>query len=477
MQHTTIRFVHASDLHLERPVGGLSEAPDHLRQILVDAPYLAAQRVFDCAVAEAVDFVILAGDVVDAARAGARAVAFLDEQFRRLAHHGISVYWAGGNAEQSEQLADMPQAWPNVHLFPAGRVERIVHRRGDTPVASVLGTSRRKGQPVRLDQFCAEPDGLPSIGVLYGCPPAPAVLRSGLCYLALGGRHQRGQLPMAKQTPTVSSGPKGQRRRAVQSENQDHRGKPSRNVKTQLVNAQCATAHRPGVLAHFPGTPQGRCAEHPGPYGCTLVEIDGQRTHSRFVPTDAVRWIDARLTIDATTTRQRLEELLRQEVQAMRESAPALDLLICWRISGNGQLAGQLRCDPLAEELLAWLRREFGYGPPACWSVSIQTEPHRSALAKASEEQTVLGDLLRALQQLHQNPQQPLELESMVDRRLLPPKVFQLLCKPGPRRRAQLLEEAAQLAMKLLGAEPTGAEPTGAEGTGAEAASAEAASA
>jgi len=458
VQHTTVRFVHASDLHLERPVGGLSEAPDHLRQVLVDAPYLAAQRVFDCAVAEAVDFVVLAGDVVDAARAGARAVAFLDEQFGRLAQHGIRVYWAGGNAEQPEQWSDMFQAWPNVHLFPAGQVERLVHRRGDTAVACLSGTSRRKGQPVRLAQFGPDPDGLPSIGVLYGCPAAPAVLRRGLCYLALGGRHQRGDLPMTEQPPTAASGTNGQRQRAAQSEKQDHRGKPSRNFKTQPSMAQ-----RLAVLAHFPGTPQGRCAEHLGPHGCTLVETDGQRTHTRFIPTDAVRWIDARLTIDETATRQRLEELLREQVQAMRRSAPAVDLLVCWRIVGDGQLASQLCRGPLADELLAWLRREFGYGPPACWSVSIQTEPDRSAIARSCEEQTVLGDLLRALQQFEQHPQQPLELESMVDRRLLPPQVFQLLCKPGQRRRAQLLEEAAQLAMKLLGTETTGAEGTSAE--------------
>jgi exonuclease SbcD len=463
VQHTTVRFVHASDLHLERPVGGLTEAPDHLRQILVDAPYLAAQRVFDCAVAEAVDFVILAGDVVDAARAGARALAFLDEQFGRLAQHGIRVYWAGGNAEQPEQWSDMLQAWPNVHLFPAGQVERLVHRRSDTAVACLLGTSRHKRQPVRLAQFCPDPDGLPSIGVLYGCPATPAVLRRGMCYLALGGRHQRGDLPMTEQPPTAGSVANGQRQRAAQAEKQDNRGKPSRIFKMQLSNAQLSMAHRPAVLAHFPGTPQGRCAEHLGPHGCTLVETDGQRTRTRFMPTDAVRWIDARLTIDETTTRQRLEELLREQVQAMRQSAPAVDLLVCWRIIGDGQIVGQLRSGPLAEELLAWLRLEFGYGPPACWSVSIQTEPDRSALAKASEEQTVLGDLLRALQQLEQHPQQPLELESMVEQRLLPPKVFQLLCKPGHRRRTQLLQEAAELAIKLLGTQAPGADGTSAE--------------
>ena len=50
------RFLHASDLHLEQPLAGLDEIPDHLRDRLVDAPLAAARSVFDAAVAEAVDF-------------------------------------------------------------------------------------------------------------------------------------------------------------------------------------------------------------------------------------------------------------------------------------------------------------------------------------------------------------------------------------------------------------------------------------
>ena len=54
------RFIHASDFHLERPPRGLTEVPDHLRAPFVDAPYRAAERVFDAAIKERVDFVVLA---------------------------------------------------------------------------------------------------------------------------------------------------------------------------------------------------------------------------------------------------------------------------------------------------------------------------------------------------------------------------------------------------------------------------------
>ena len=70
----TVRLLHASDLHLERVPTGLPTIPDHLLSRLVDSAYAAARRVFETAIAENVDALILAGDVVDVSLAGPRAV-------------------------------------------------------------------------------------------------------------------------------------------------------------------------------------------------------------------------------------------------------------------------------------------------------------------------------------------------------------------------------------------------------------------
>src|SRR5207247_5013643 len=63
-------FVHASDLHLELPPHGLSEIPEHLRDSLLEAPYRAADRVFALALSEKADFVVLAGEVLNASQTG-----------------------------------------------------------------------------------------------------------------------------------------------------------------------------------------------------------------------------------------------------------------------------------------------------------------------------------------------------------------------------------------------------------------------
>src|SRR5437773_10297684 len=89
-------FVHASDLHLELPPHGLSEIPEHLRDSLLEAPYRAAERVFDLALSEKADFVVLSGEVLDASQTGPRGPCFLAKQFQRLRDREIAVYWVSG---------------------------------------------------------------------------------------------------------------------------------------------------------------------------------------------------------------------------------------------------------------------------------------------------------------------------------------------------------------------------------------------
>ena len=44
MSTRPFRFVHASDFHLEQPLMGVAEVPDHLRELFLDAPYAAARQ-------------------------------------------------------------------------------------------------------------------------------------------------------------------------------------------------------------------------------------------------------------------------------------------------------------------------------------------------------------------------------------------------------------------------------------------------
>ena len=163
----SLRLLHASDLHLEQPIYGLAAVPDHLRELFVEAPYRAAEQVFETALAEDVDAVLLAGDVLSVDRAGPPAIMLLLEHFARLGDRGIPVYWAGGGVDQ-------PDHWPrsvtppeNVHVFPVGRVETLDLVRHGEPLARVQGTSCREDGSVEVGGFHRDAHGLFTIGVAH----------------------------------------------------------------------------------------------------------------------------------------------------------------------------------------------------------------------------------------------------------------------------------------------------------------------
>jgi exonuclease SbcD len=406
MSSLPFRFVHASDFHLERPLGGLAEVPEHLQDLFIESAYGAAQRVFDTVLAEEAELLVLSGDVLSVRHAGLRGPLFLVEQFGRLAERDIPVYWAGGRA-------DPPGSWPtaitlpdNVHVFPRGHVGEFVHQRDAAPLVRLIGIGRDGRRAVRPSDFDPDPGGLFSIAVVHGAAEPAALQSRGINYWALGGRHDRSTL--------------------------------------------FSSLH----LAHYCGSPQGRCPQEQGTHGCTLVEVDDRRQpRTILVPTDAVRWLGERVAVGEDTTRDQLEALIRERIHNLIESTPGMDLLISWTLYGSGPLLAQLRRGGLATEILGGLCSQYGFGPPAAWSVSLEVEPPASLPPEWYEQETIRGDFLRAIRQLQVNSQQPLELQSYLAEEHLAGTLGSIV-QPGDRSaRERVLREAALLGVDLLSGE------------------------
>lgn len=406
MSHWPFRFVHAADFHLEQPLFGLSEIPDHLRDALIDAPYRAAERVVDTALAEEADFLILSGDVLEPQLTGPRGPLALVEQFQRLAERGIAVYWAGGTI-------DPPDAWPsavrlpeNVRVFPCGQPEECVHRRDSVPLARLVGASRGQGRGVQPSDFDPDPAGLFTIAVAHGLSDAEAMKARGIQYWALGGSHIRQNLFSGVQT------------------------------------------------AYDPGSPQCRRPTGCGPHGCTLVHVDGQRqTRATFAPTDVIRWLSERILVDQATTRGDLETRLGERMRALVEMHPALDLLISWTIAGRGPLLTQVRRGGLAAELLAALREQYGQASPAAWSVSLEIEPEGALPAEWYDRQTICGDFLRAVRHYQTNAADPLDLTAYLSEQNRSGMLASAGAIADPALRQRILSEAALLGVDLLSGE------------------------
>ncbi len=68
-----MKFIHAADLHLGNPFVGLANVPAWLQNNLQTASETALARLVDDAIAESVDFVLLAGDLFDTTTPDTRA--------------------------------------------------------------------------------------------------------------------------------------------------------------------------------------------------------------------------------------------------------------------------------------------------------------------------------------------------------------------------------------------------------------------
>jgi exonuclease SbcD len=406
MSQRAFRFIHASDLHLERPPSGLADIPEHLRQTLLEAPYLAAERVFEIALSEQVDFVALSGDIVHLETAGPRALMFLAEQFQRLAERDIQVYWSGGNV-------DPPESWPaalhlpsNVHRFGSARPEDRIHHRDGIPLARVTGLSRRQRSKIRVTDFWPDPAGLTTVAVVYGSVDRAGLAERPIHYWALGGSHRRGTVLGASQ------------------------------------------------VAHYPGTNQGRTPDEAGLNGCTLVRVDGDgRIQPQLVPCDVLRWQQERVEVEPTTTRERLEQALRGRMQDLIAANPGLDLLVDWTVTGTGLLLASLRRGTLPSELLASLRQEFGRTATPAWSVTLEAEP--DALPDAwYEQQTILGDFLREARGHEPEDAENLNLEVFLSQRHAAGDLAAAVQLHGDQpQRQRVLRRAAALGAELLGGE------------------------
>jgi DNA repair exonuclease SbcCD nuclease subunit len=397
------RFLHASDFHLDRPPRGLAEVPEHLRSALVDSAYRAAERVFDVALREHVDFVVLSGDLVDPALAGPRGLVFLGEQFARLIERGIGVYWALG---RSDRLGAWSDAWPLPHevvRFSGNDVERIVHCRGEERIALIIGTTAAERKRIRLSQFETHEPELFVVALAHGAADAELLSRLGVDYWALGGEHERRSL---------------------------------------LTGS---------VTAHYCGSPQGRRPQESGPHGCTLVQVDDERhIRTSFVPTDAVRYLNERVAVSETTTPEQLRHIIEERVAELSTDAFGPDLLIHWRVSGSKTLGAELRRGKLATELLARLRSDYAARKPVVWTVAIEAETSGGPLPANVAEQTLLGEFLRTVQFYLDHDEEPLAFANYLPARESASTIAAAVAFDSVLERRRVLEEVARLGGELL---------------------------
>ena len=401
------KFIQTGDFHLDRPPAAIADLPDHLKSTLVDAAYRAAARIFDVAISERVDFVLLAGDLLHPPSAGPRGWFFLAEQFERLRQHNVLVYWATGRDDASLEWPALFPLPKNVQRFDRDGVTRFVHERNGVPIAEICGIGYAPRDIVRAADFRPENEGLFTIALAHGEIDAEiAVKLDDIDYWALGGDHERHNLFT---TP---------------------------------------------VTAHYAGSPQGRSPSESGPHGCTLIHVnDLGQIESSFIPTDVVRYQTERLTGIDTASREVLDRVLSERAATLAGVGP--ELLVTWVIVGRGTAVRQLRRGAIEAELLHRLRADWGKRQPSLWSLEVQAEPIGDVADALFEEQSLRGEYLRLLRDLDASTPSQLDMKPYLPERFLVGGVPNAVAVDSLELRDKVLRDAALLGLDLLGGDDT----------------------
>ena len=248
-----MKFIHTADIHLDSPMHRLEAyegAPvDEIRQ----ASRRAFENLIDLALGEAVDIVLIAGDLFDGDWKDYNTGLFFIGQMRRLSEAGIHVYIVAGNHDAAGKMTRGLPYPPTVHVFSSVRPETITLE--DLRVA-IHGQSFAKAA-VTENLVLNYPEPLPgylNIGMLhtsligheghetYAPCSLDDLINKGFDYWALGHVHQ-----------------------------------------AEIVS------HDPVVV--FPGCIQGRHIRESGIKGCMLVQMQPDTVAQiRHYPLDIIRW-------------------------------------------------------------------------------------------------------------------------------------------------------------------------------------------
>lgn len=408
MSGESFRFIHASDFHLETPLGDLDQLPPHLRDAMAGAPRAAAQAVFDAAMAENIDFLVLCGDLVSPLAAGPHGMSLLLDNFEKLHAKKTPVFWAAGTADDPARWPDAAPLPPNVTLFPKNRAVSVPVERAGRTICMVVGRSSEGRSTLHVPSYRIEPTDEYTIAIGHGTSDAAALAEGRFDYWALGGDHNRREIEGAANGAAVQA-----------------------------------------------GSPQGRDMDESGAHGYSVVDVDADGT-TRVHAVDADTFRYCRVQIDAAEIAQvgSLKNLLGERIARLSHDNAGRHTLIGWDISvSNGE---NLQMVGDADEVLRWLRREYGHGSPASWTAQLTIRPPSEFPKSWNEEDTILGDFLRAAGKHRGEDARELNLLPFTEEHAigesggLPTTASSLLAEVAPSTRGELLDQATLLGVDLL---------------------------
>ncbi|WP_182911958.1 metallophosphoesterase family protein [Sphingomonas cavernae] len=256
---SSFRFLHAADIHLDSPLHGLSRYEGLPIEEIRSATRSAFDNLIQCAIDEAVDFVVIAGDLFDGDWRDMGTGLYFARAMGRLDQAEIPAFVLAGNHDAASVISRTVPWPPNVKLFGSRRPE--THR---LPNLEVVVHGQSFSTPAVTDNL-----------VLAYPAADDHAFNIGMLHTALAGRPGH-----AAYAPCSLD---------------DLRSKGYDYWALGHVHEFEIVSRDPYVV--FPGNVQGRTIRETGAKGVVIVTVvDREVTALERVELDVIRWI--RLDVD-----------------------------------------------------------------------------------------------------------------------------------------------------------------------------------
>lgn len=331
-----VTFIHAADLHLGAPFRGLRALSDAWADRLLSAIPESYDRVIEAAIDNDVDFVVMAGDIFDSARASYADYLRFFEGLGRLDEAGIPVYLCTGNHDPfTSWKQDFFAFPPNTTMFAADKPSFEVFERDGEPLV-LLGGRGYYNQTWPFDQDIAEGVSRPAAEAATGAHDAPfavgvlhtglnldhtkaptdpaALMRAGMNYWALGHIHKR----------------------------------------------YCYPEDDPMLV--FSGCIQGRDINETGERGIFKVTLtEGAPNQLEFIPTASVVWQRMRVDVADCSSIAEVGEKIMRELFRENGTSHCEEMCVRIELTGKTQLHRFLESSPVLADLRKSINDSYAF--------------------------------------------------------------------------------------------------------------------
>ena len=407
-----MRFIHASDLHIDSPLRGLDRYDGAPVERLRSATRSALERLVDKALAERVDFLLLAGDIYDRDWQDFHTGLFFRGQMVRLERAGIRCFIVQGNHDAQGVISRQLTLPSNVTVFSSRAAQTV--KLDDLSVA-IHGRSFPERE--------VNEDLVPSYP-----PPVSGYFNIGLLHTSLTGRAGHDTYAPTDLPTLVAKG-------------YDY-------WALGHVHAREVLNERPRIV--FCGNLQGRHAKETGVKGCELVTVEAGRIEAEFIALDVVRWSQLSVPLDGVDRLESLNEAFARALEPVLDGTTDRLHAVRVTLTGSTELHRLEAAQPgtLAAAMHAAAQ---DIGTAEIWIEQVRLDLSTPLdRARAAQRQDAVGELVRLVDTIAGNEQELMRRAQVELGDLLGAMPAEVTAGDVPR-----LDDPAELRSLLMDAEAT----------------------